>query len=754
MPPLKSANKSSDIRSSARAAVSLAGLLALIASIFVLIAAPASAGPTAGSRTAASGQVILKVAPQTSGAIPAVIFSFATNNASRCPAGATRAIYADNNQLSWTLNTQYDPTPAAIRPPSNDQIVCTYTVTISSNLQNCSYSINRGVGGAVSASSFTLVGSFERDLPNYSTGKGEFVNIGSDKTITVTPSGCTSPSGISDTRSIWITNLEANERYRITATPFGNCQYASSGNVVERTSPIFVTFNLDCNWQLSFVPLVNVQQVGCIADAILYYSDDTSVQLKGGVVAINGLGNRLANNNKILRVIHLLRSTEPASSGVCEEFVRLTLRVDLPNSLLSTSFYRDERVSFSIAPFNNNQHAQCSKSAERTASNRQPAFIDLVRSPAGTTRTCEYLVTADRVASSLRLAPNRRSAVYFDSRSNTQTTMAFSYVANRIPVRIAAQIFTEQNSVFTTDDRITFLVSVPGDCGDDTVMFGGIQGSRGVSYQEFVTPGVTTVIGAGARTVNPSASYDLQPYINVNGVRTPCAVRVTQASAYSGCRMRNALRDPAGQPYREVTWASSSTAFNLIIQYDCTSDSSLGASARIALPRGWVMLPFNGDTGTTAASFRRSLSNAFSSLWVWNTETQAWQGWSTTSSSSLRLNKGDVVFVNVPVARSVSYRPDTLLQPVASGGSRAVPSGYSLLAYAGSTSASLASLLSDQASNIRLVFRWNNNTQSWSYFIPGGSRVVTSAEWFSTIDPGDTVFVLNRSRSPVTIRWP
>ena len=139
---------------------------------------------------------------------------------------------------------------------------------------------------------------------------------------------------------------------------------------------------------------------------------------------------------------------------------------------------------------------------------------------------------------------------------------------------------------------------------------------------------------------------------------------------------------------------------------------------------------------------------------MWNTETQAWQGWSTTSSSSLRLNKGDVVFVNVPVARSISYRPDTLLSPAASGGTKAVPTGYSLLAYAGTTSTSLASLFNSQASSIRVIFRWNNASQSWNYFIPGGRPVVTSAEWITTINPGDTVFVLNRSRSAVTIRWP
>lgn len=778
MAPIKSATdikpaagKATSAAKATRTAISLAGLLALIASIFVLVAAPASAGPTAGNRTVASAQVALKVAPPSSGTAPVLKFSFATNSASRCPAGATRWIYANNDQLTWTLNAHHDPTPNAIAPPSNDQTVCDYTVTISSNLQSCSYSIDRGTGSTATASSFTLRGSFGGPFPDYSTGKGEFVNLGSDKTITITPSGCTAPPAVpSNFFLVQVRSLEESVRYRVNFAPFGDCTSSVGSNIADAKNglQVFASLDLSCNWQVSAAPIEAYAGGGCVVDSIVYHTDGTASQLRGGVVLLHKSGNFPAYNSKRISQIHLVASTQLAGSGVCEESARLTLRVDLPANL-NTNYYRDETVSFTIAPYNSTQSRQCSQSMTVTATNRQPRSVDLVRSPAGTTAACLYSVTATAVSGSLRLAPNQNASRFFDPRSTTQNTLAFSYVANRLPVRISAQIFTQTGSVFTTSDLITLLVSVPGDCGNDTTLFGGVQAIRGVSYGVIVSPGVTAVIGTGARTINPAASYTLPPYLTVNSVRTPCAVRVTQASAYPGCVMRNALRDASGQPYQQVAWTSASTAFDLTVQYDCREAQGIppgapGSRANITLPRGWVMLPFNGATGTSPASFRRSLSNAFTSLWVWDSGSQSWSGWSPSSSSTsssssssselTRLTQGDVVFAYVPSARSVSYTPSSLLEPTPSRGSRSVGSGYSLLAFAGTSSTSLSSLLNSQAADIRLVFRWNNASQSWSYFIPGGRPVATAAEWFDTINPGDTVFVLNRSRSSVTIRWP
>lgn len=737
--------------------ISLACLLALIASLFVLVAAPASAVPTAGSRNTATKEVTIKVAPPSSDNAPALQFSFSSNNNSRCPRGATRWIYANNSQLTWKLNTNNDPTPTAVSAPNSDQVDCSYTVTIRSNLANCSYAV-AGISPST-ANTFTLTGS---DSPNYSTGAGAFQNLAADSTITVTPSACTAPATNTANRLVLVRNLESNERYRLKFDSFGDCGVTNSpGNVVDRggisggADYFYATLDLRCNWQMSATPLDNISLGGCRVDAILYFADDTE-QLKQGaslfIHAVGAQGNFAGSEGKRLARVDLLPSTAPAGAGACEELFRLTLQVSLPNNLISQ--YKDEKISFTLSPLNNREHSRCTQRMTVTASQNTPSVTDIVKSPQGVTSTCSYTVTATSSTTALRLAASQVASRSFNTSGATQTTIRYIYQANRLPVRVSTQIYAGADDIFTTNDRITLIVTSPGACSNDTVLFGGVAAGRGVSYAVFVSPGVFGVIGEGSRSVNPAASYDLPPYLNVNGVQTPCVVRVTQASSFEGCTMRNARRDSSGQPYQEVAWTATSTAFNLTVEYDCSSETTRGPSARIALPRGWVMLPFNGGTGTTAASFRRSLGNAFTSLWAWNTQTQSWRGWNTTSSSSLSLTKGDVVFVNVPTARSISYRPDNLLRPAASGGTTVVPTGYSLLAYAGSASASLASLFSGQASSIRAIFRWNNASQSWSYFIPGGSPVVTSAEWFTTINPSDTVFVFNRSRSAVTIRWP
>lgn len=745
------------VKPAARAAICLVGPLALLASILVLVASPAAAVPTAGNRNIAKAQVIIKVAPPSSDNAPALKFSFATNNASRCPTGAPRWIYANNSQLTWSLNTNYDPTPTAITSPNSDQVDCSYTVTVSSNLANCSYAI-AGISPTTS-NTFTLAGN---DSPNYSTGAGGINNLGADKTVTVTPSGCSSPSSSQASRLVLVRNLEENERYRLRFMPFGNCAASNSpGDIADRggvsggADYFYATLDLNCNWQFSATPLDNIAVGGCRVDAIVYFTDDTEKLVPGASLFIHGTGDRgsfASVESKQLSRVDLLPSTTVAGQGACEELFRLTVEVELLN--IRVGQYGTENLTFTVEPLSNREYSQCTQKMTLTASQVTPSVIDLVKSPRGVTGTCSYTVTAQTSTTVLRLAASQIASRSFNTRGATQVTIKYSYVANRLPVRVSTQIFADAGSIFTTDNRITLIVSSPGTCANDTLLFGGVSAGRGLSYGIFVTPGVSAVIGAGAISVNPAASYDLPPYLTVGGVRAPCVLRVTQASAYEGCTMRNARRDLSGQPYQEIAWTSASTSFDLTVQYDCSSGINRGPTATIALPQGWVMLPFNGPSGTTVDSFRRTLGNAFTSLWVWSTQTQSWQGWSTISPSGLRLNKGDVVFVRVPRFRSVEYRPNTLLEPAASGGTRTLPTGYSLLAYAGSTSTSLALLLSSQSSSIGAVFRWNNQSQAWSYFIPGGSPVLTSAAWFTTINPGDTVFVLNRSRSPVTIRWP
>ena len=215
MASIQSANKSAKIKSATRAVICYTGLLALIASIFVLVAPSVSAVPTAGTRTSASALTNIKVAPPSSGNAPSLQFSFATTpttNASRCRPGTTRWIYADNSMLQWSLTTNYDPTPSVVSAPNSDQIDCTYTVTITSNLENCTFSVNRGTGSPTTATSFNLVGS---DSPNYSNGTGAFDTLGADKTVTITPGGCTAPTAKPTQRLVLVRDLESLERYDV-----------------------------------------------------------------------------------------------------------------------------------------------------------------------------------------------------------------------------------------------------------------------------------------------------------------------------------------------------------------------------------------------------------------------------------------------------------------------------------------------------------------------------------------------------------
>lgn len=760
MAPIQSTTKSATLKSAPRpvdrvakptalTAICLSGLLALIASILVLAAAPASAQPTAGTRTSAASTLNIRVAAPSSDAAPALQFTFTTNNRSRCPAGVTRWIYADSSMLTWSLATNYDPTPAVVSAPNSDQVDCSYTVAITSNLDSCTFSIDRGTGSSSTNTTFSLAGT---DSPNYANGQGTFADIGNDKTVTITPSGCTAPVASQVQRLVQIRNLESQERYRLKFTPFGSCATQNDpGDTVDKSSWHYVVLDFACNWQMSATPLDNIRLGGCRVDAILYFASGGQSLVRGADLFLHASGNFAGASNNRLSRIDLLASTSASGNEACEELFRLTLRVDLPSSIRA-SFHKDEKVGFTIEPLSSSEHQQCTQRTRVMASHSSPTAINIVKSPAGVTSTCSYTVTADSSSNALRLSPGHAASRSFNTGGATQVTISYLYAANRLPVSVAVQIFSEPGSVFSTNDRITLLVTAPGECGSDTTMFGGVPGFRGVSYGVFVAPGVSGVIGPGANTINPAASYDLPPYLLVNGVQTPCVLRATQASAYSGCTMRNARRDSAGQPYQEVSWTASRTAFNLTLQYDCTGATPPGGSEQTTLPQGWVMLSFNGSTGTSPDSFRRSLDNAFTSLWVWNTGTQSWRGGTEASSSVTSLNKGDVVFVYVPRARTLRYSPAALLRPVASGGRTAVVAGYSLLDYAGTTSTSLSSLIGDQADSIRVIYRWNSDLQSWSYYIPGGRRVVTSARWFDTINPGDKVFV--GSQSAATIRWP
>ena len=736
----------------ARAVVCLGGLIALIASILVLVAAPASAVPTAGNRNAATADVIFKVAPPASGSAPSLGLTFVTNNTTRCPVTRNSPrLFANNSSFTWIFRTNFDPTPTAVTSPNSDQVDCSYTATIVSNLEGCSYAI-AGIT-PTTATTFTLTGG---DSPNYSTGAGAIQNLAADKTITITPSSCTAPAANTIPRLVRITNLEVSQRYRVNFESYGNCRPDNTPlEIADYQIGIFAILDLRCNWQMSAYPVSNVIARGCIVDAIVYYHDGTQELVPGASLFIHTSGNFAGFNSKRLTRIDLQASRTIAGAGVCEERFRIRMFVDLPSTPLANTL-KAEQVEFVVEPADARQNRLCTQSTTVKGSNNTPASVDVVKSPRGVVATCSYRITADQTAGLLRFGTRNLRVQTISTSLGTQADLRFLYIPNRIPVRVTAEINTPSGSVFTTNDRISVQVTVPDECGTDTSLFGGVTGRVGIAYSVFVSPGTVAVIGPGSRIINPNATYDLPPSVLVNGQRVACKVRVTEITPFEGCTLQTLSRDSSNRPYLEVQWAAGATSFNLNLQYDCggAAGTPSAGSGQIALPQGWVMLTFNGATGTTPANFRRVMDNAFSSIWMWDTPAQAWKGWRATDSSPslTSLTKGDVVFIYVPRLATARYSPSTLLNPKISGGSETLQRGWNLLSYSGSTSTSMASLFDSRASSIPVIFRWNNDSQTWSYYIPGGSRVVTSATWFGTINPGDTIFV--SSRSAVSISWP
>lgn len=750
MAPIQSAT----LKPASRAAICLSGLLALIASILALVASPASAQPTAGTRASAAAEVIIKVAPPSSGTAPSLGLTFATNSTTRCPVTRNSPrLFANDSSFTWRLNTNYDPTPGAVASPNSDQVDCSYTATIVSNLEGCSYAI---VGiSPTTASTFTLAGDAN---PNYSTGAGAFQDLAADKTITITPSACTAPPENTIRRLVRISSLEASERYRVNLEAYGNCTPENTPfEIADNQIGVYAILDLRCNWQMSAFPVSNVIARGCIVDAIVYYHDSTAELVPGASLFLHRSGNFAGFDGKRLTRIDLQASRTLAGAGVCEERFRIRMFVDLPSSPLANTL-KAEEVGFTVAPADTRQHRLCTQSTSVKGSNNTPATVEVIKSPRGVVTTCSYTVTADQSSDFLRFGVRDRRIVNLSTSIGIQADLRFLYIPNRIPISVTAEINTPSGSVFTTNDRIAVQVSVPGECGNDNTAFGGVQSRIGLAYSVFVSPGTVPVVGPGSRLINPNATYDLPPTVLVDGKSVACKVRVTEITPFEGCTLQASSRDSSNRPYLEVVWVTGATSFNLNLRYDCggAAGTPSAGSGQIALPQGWVMLTFNGITGTTPASFRRVMDDAFSSIWMWDAQAQAWKGWRTTDSSPslTSLTKGDVVFVYVPRLASVRYSPRTLLNPKISGGSETLQRGWNLLSYSGSTSASLSSIFDSQASSIRLAFRWNNDSQTWSYYIPGGGRVTTSATWFGTVNPGDTVFVLSRSQSTVSIRWP
>jgi len=662
-----------------------------------------------------------------------------------------------------SLTTNFDSTPANI--DNNDGVACSYNVTITPNLEDCSFTISRGADtDNLTGTSFTLVGD---DSPNFATGAGAFTGIAVGNVVTITPDGCSVPTPVATQRLVQVRNLENMQRYRVSYSPFGNC--AASNTPLDVLGPLdwsFAVLDLRCNWELTIAPIDNLASAGCRLDALIYFNDGTLAVDSDGELFIHQSGAFAAIDGKRIDRIDLSNSGSTASLGVCEEFLRLTVNAELVASL-DASLFSNELVSFTIEPLDNTQSVACTQRREFQGSIANPAIINVVKSPRGSAATCAYSLTAAPSSAALSLAGNQLAVKNFDTRGITQLSVSYRYGLRRIPVQVAVQVFSPLGSVFRTDQTLQLHVTVPGACGNDTSFLGGVSGRVGVRYGLFVVPGLTYAIGPNARTVNRAASYSLPPYVFVNNQRVNCMVRVTEISAFDGCTVQNAQRDSAGRAFVEATWASNSNLISAVMQYNCSSiggggtgdtGSSVGSGdvGQSVLPLGWVTLPFNGASGTTPQAFVRELDNAITSLWRWDSLTQSWQGWSA-ARGSLGLNSlrnGDALMVFVPVSRRVSYSPVALLEPPAASGSLTIPPGYSLQVFGGETPRSLPDLLEGRASLVPVLYRWDILAQSWNVFLTGQQpSALTDAAMFEVINPGDIVFIFNTASSSRRIPW-
>lgn len=334
--------------------------------------------------------------------------------------------------------------------------------------------------------------------------------------------------------------------------------------------------------------------------------------------------------------------------------------------------------------------------------------------------------------------------------------MSANVGVERLPVQVTLVV---PDGVFAAVDTFEVLVRVPGACGSDTFLFGGVPASAGVAYAaEASDTGQVVVLGEGAVSANRRAEYSLPPYVDGSAGREACAVRLSVLAVPQGCSVVGAAGvDEQDRPYIETVWAQGSVGFDLTASFDCP-DLSVGdptTEASVSLVQGWVTLTFNGPTGTTPREFAQLLDGAVSSMWVWNPISQSWRGW-TQQHGVLglpQLTRGETVMAYVPAETMVVYSPDDLLAlPAPTGSLRLVP-GYNLHTFNGDGPASLDVLLAEPWP-VTVVFLWHSESQSWRYYLPEiGPIAGLGILWFDTIRPGDTVLMYSRAFSNVTYPW-
>lgn len=315
------------------------------------------------------------------------------------------------------------------------------------------------------------------------------------------------------------------------------------------------------------------------------------------------------------------------------------------------------------------------------------------------------------------------------------------------PISVALVVPNRGAGGYQSGDLFEILVTVPGVCGEDTATFGGVSASEGVLYGVDATAGRKTVIGAGAASTNPRASYTISSYVNVGSQRVDCTLRVVEVSSPTGCALQGTGQDSRNRRYVEVGAAED---FAVTVQYDCAP-----VMGRATLQRGWALVPFNGATGTSPAAFASALDNAISSLWLWNPRTQGWDGWTAVNGELglSSLTRGDVLMVYAPQQVSISYTPADLLAAPRPTGNLSLAPGYNVYYYGGAASVELDDIIS-QPSPIAVIFLWDSRTQGWRYHLPSiGPLPQINIPWFDSLSPGDAMLIYNAIGQSTTITW-
>jgi len=361
--------------------------------------------------------------------------------------------------------------------------------------------------------------------------------------------------------------------------------------------------------------------------------------------------------------------------------------------------------------------------------------ISLVDRPAGELSRCSYNVVFPNTGANGELA--RASAEFVAITAAAPTVIAtyglfeieditfLDVGSNRISVEVSIGVSGDKDQKFAVWEDFEVLVSSPGNCGMDELLFGGVSAEQGVIYSVPANVARLTVLGDGlpgrasrpgeltirSTKTNPAAEYTLPGFV-VNDEReiVPCVIRVVELEAPYGCVASSAKtdRDAQDRSFVEATWDQSVAVLDVSLEYDCAASAST-----MSLTQGWHILPFNGPTGLSPLNFAASLNYAISSVWRWDVATQSWQGWSAAKAGDQgfgTLRQGETVMVYAPRTRTVQYSPSNLITPADPAETLTLPPGYSLHIFNGNSPAAMTTLVGDTQV---IAYRWDAAAQRY-----------------------------------------